>query len=97
MGVPVVTLAGDRHASRVGASLLSAVGLQELIAAGEDEYVERVAALAGDLPRLATMRAGLRARMSASVLCDQRGFSARFDGAVRGLWREWCARSNTPD
>ncbi len=97
MGVPVVTLAGDRHASRVGASLLSAVGLQELIAASEDEYVERVAALAGDLPRLATMRAGLRARMSVSVLCDQRGFAARFDGAVRGLWREWCTRSNAPD
>jgi len=92
MGVPVVTLAGDRHASRVGASLLSAVGLEELIATSEEDYVERVAVLAEDVARLAAMRGGLRARLSASVLCDQRGFADRFDAVVRKLWRAWCAR-----
>ena len=42
MGVAVVTLRGDRHSSRVGASILTRVGLKELITASEDEYVARV-------------------------------------------------------
>lgn len=86
MGVPVITLAGDRHASRVGASLLSAAGLTELIATDEAAYVELVARVATDLPALAEMRATLRSRVRQSVLCDQAAFSKRFDGAIRGLW-----------
>jgi predicted O-linked N-acetylglucosamine transferase (SPINDLY family) len=93
MGVPVVTMAGDRHASRVGASLLTAVGLPELIAQDEDAYVERVATLASDVPTLATMRATLRGRVRDSVLCDQASFAKRFDEALRGLWRRYVSQS----
>ena len=39
MGVPVVTLAGKTHVSRVGTSLLSAVGLTALVTFSEAEYI----------------------------------------------------------
>ncbi len=53
MGVPVVTMAGQTHVSRVGVSLLSNVGLAELIAQSPEEYVSIAVELTGDLPRLA--------------------------------------------
>ena len=70
MGLPVITLAGTTHASRVGVSLLANVGLSELIAHTPAQYVEIAAALAADLPRLAALRAGLRQRLAASPLTD---------------------------
>src|SRR5262249_12148475 len=48
MGVPVVTLAGDAHYSRVGVSLLNAAGHPEWIAADGDDYAQRAASLASD-------------------------------------------------
>lgn len=91
MGVPVITVAGDSHASRVGVSLLSAAGLPELIASDEGEYVRIAADLAADRPRLAALRAGLRARLAASPLCNGPAFARRWEETLRGLWREWCA------
>ncbi len=85
MGVPVVTLAGGMHAARVGVSLLMNVGLPELIAKSEDEYVEIAVGLAKDRERLNGVRAGLRARMGASALCDGVGFCRRFEGAMEAM------------
>jgi predicted O-linked N-acetylglucosamine transferase (SPINDLY family) len=79
MGVPVVTLAGGTHAGRVGASLLTAVGLEELVATDEAGYVATAKALAADMPRLAAMRAGLRARVAGSPLCDGPGWCREFE------------------
>lgn len=90
MGVPVLTLAGRGHASRVGLSLLSAVGLPDLCASNIDGYVTTVAALAQDADRLNHLRATLRTQMQGSVLMDAPGFAARFERAIRGLWREAC-------
>ncbi len=90
MGVPVVTVAGETHVSRVGASLLTAVGLSELVARNEDESVRICTELAGDRARLAKLRIGMRERMLGSALCDQKGHADRFGNALRGLWREWC-------
>ena len=92
MGVPVVTLAGDRHAARVGASLLSRVGLDGLIAASRDEYVERAVDLAGDRERLAALRSTLRPDMAASSLCDATAFARGVEAAYRGIWERWQAR-----
>lgn len=91
MGVPTLTLEGERHASRVGPSLLRAVGLDELIAPDADAYVDLAAALASDADRLGRLRAGLRERVAASPLCDGPGFARRFEDALRSLWRDWCA------
>src|SRR6202042_809150 len=68
MGVPVVSLAGERAVSRAGLSQLSNLGLPELVAHSEAEYVHMAGGLARDLERLAELRATLRARMEASPL-----------------------------
>jgi predicted O-linked N-acetylglucosamine transferase (SPINDLY family) len=86
MGVPVVTLAGSSHVSRVGVSQLSNLGLSELIARDEDDYVEIAARLAGDLPRLAALRSGLRERMQASPLTDAARFTRNLEDAYRAMW-----------
>jgi protein O-GlcNAc transferase len=70
MGVPVVTLAGELAVGRAGVSLLSNVGLPELIATSPDEYLRIAADLAGDVPKLSHLRAGLREQMVRSPLCD---------------------------
>jgi predicted O-linked N-acetylglucosamine transferase (SPINDLY family) len=90
MGVPVVSLAGDRHASRVGLSLLSAAGLPELVARTEDEFVTTAAALAADPARRADLRATLRSRLQSSPLMDAPAHSARFFSSLRSAWRAWC-------
>ncbi len=90
MGVPVVTLEGMMHAGRVGVSLLSAVGLRELIARSEDGYVSLAASLARDSSRLCDYRRTLRERMASSALCDGAAFGARFGAVLREMWRDHC-------
>jgi predicted O-linked N-acetylglucosamine transferase (SPINDLY family) len=90
MGVPVVTLAGDRHAARVGASLLSAAGWPELVASTTEEFARRAAGLATDRSRLAEFRATARDRLRASRLLDSAAYAARFHAALREGWRRHC-------
>lgn len=75
MGVPIVTLAGRTHAARVGASLLTHVGLPEWIAETPDDYLRVARDAALDTSRLAALRASLREKMRASPLCDAVGFT----------------------
>ena len=91
MGVPVIALAGDRHAARVGVSILNAAGLPELAAPTQDAYVAITVALAGDLERLASLRASLRARLARSPLLDTRRLTRELENAYRTQWRGWCA------
>lgn len=96
MGVPVVTLMGDRHVARVSGSLLSAIGRAEWIAATSDDYVRIATELAADPVKLAAIRAGLRDELRNSPLGDHAGQSARFAAALRQCWMEWCtARAAT--
>lgn len=90
MGVPVVTLIGDRHSGLVGLDLLTRVSLAELAAPDTDSYVRLAAALGRDLPRLREIRSGLRERMRSSPLCDGVRFAAGFGRALRDVWRQWC-------
>ncbi|MBX3390126.1 MAG: hypothetical protein KF691_11825 [Phycisphaeraceae bacterium] len=92
MGVPVVTIAGNSHVSRVGVSLLSNVGLPDLIAADEADYLEKCAAIAADEPRRIELRSKLRSMVTGSVLCDHVGFTRRLESHYRQAWRDWCAR-----
>jgi predicted O-linked N-acetylglucosamine transferase (SPINDLY family) len=91
MGVPVVALAGDRHAARVGVSVLTHAGAPELIAATKANYVDLAASLIGARGRLEEYRATLRARMSASPLLDVRRFARDIEEAYRVMWQRWCA------
>ncbi len=90
MGVPVVSLLGDRHASRVGASILSRVGLAEFIADSVDGYVASATMLGNSLGRLATLRRELRDTMAASPLCNAAGFTFDIESVYRAVWRRWC-------
>jgi predicted O-linked N-acetylglucosamine transferase (SPINDLY family) len=95
MGVPTVTLRGDRHSARVGASLLGQIGLTDLIAGSVDDYFEIASALAANPARLHALRRSLRQRMAASSLCDGRGFARKMEDAYRTIWRRWCEAEQT--
>jgi len=92
MGVPVITCPGQTFGSRHSLSHLSSVGLTGTIARDLDDYVALAARWAEDLPRLGSVRAGLRPQMAASTLCDSRRFTADFAAVLRGVWRKWCRR-----
>jgi predicted O-linked N-acetylglucosamine transferase (SPINDLY family) len=90
MGVPVLTLPGEMPASRAGLSLLSCVGLGELAAQSEEDYLRIAVGLARDLPRLADLRATLRSQMQASPLMDAPRFARHVEAAYRSMWLRWC-------
>jgi len=90
MGVPVITLAGQTHVSRVGASLLSAAGATEWIARDPMEY-ERIALdLARDPENLAAVKRSLRDRLLQSRLGDVRSFTRELERTYREIWQQWC-------
>lgn len=91
MGVPVLTVAGQRHAARVGVSLLSQLGLKQLITGTTEEYIARAVEIATNREDLAALRETLRARMAASPLCDAEAFARDMEAAYRAVWRDWCA------
>jgi len=88
MGVPVIALAGDRHASRVGASILAALELSEFVARTPEDYVSAAAQLAGNADKLDDLRRSLRQRLSASPLMDGPGFAARLEAAYLNMLQE---------
>lgn len=90
MGVPVVTLAGDIHASRVGVSLLNNVGVPELVADTPERYVTIASELARDRDRLSSLHSTLRDQLTKSPLCDAPAFARHFENVLRTLWREHC-------
>jgi len=90
MGVPVVTLIGERHSGRVGFDLSTRLGLSELAAPTVETYVATAVGLARNLPGLQLMRGELRERMLASTLCDGKAFARAFENALRRMWRQWC-------
>ncbi len=90
MGVPVVTLAGDRSIARGGVSLLSNLGLTELIAATPQDYVDIVRQLADDPARLAALRSSLRDRVQSSPLMDGERFTRNLEALYRQMWQTWC-------
>jgi predicted O-linked N-acetylglucosamine transferase (SPINDLY family) len=90
MGVPVITLSGKTAVGRVGRSILSNLGLTELIAPTPDEYVRIALDLANDLDRLAKLRAELRPRMLGSPLKNPRQLTQDLEAALRKAWRTYC-------
>jgi protein O-GlcNAc transferase len=92
-GVPMVSLAGRRYVSRLGASVLSNLNLTKLLAQSVDEYVEIAVGLAGDLPRLRELRSTMRERMLASPLMDYPTFARKMESAYRSMWCTWCSQA----
>jgi predicted O-linked N-acetylglucosamine transferase (SPINDLY family) len=90
MGVPTLTIAGDTLLARQGAGVLTAAGKGDWVATGVTDYIDKAVALAGDVPKLAALRAGLREQIGASPLFDAQRFARNFETA---LWEMWQARS----
>lgn len=86
MGVPVISLTGSTHVSRVGLSILSRAGLADLVAASAEEYLAKAVALAGDAARRQVLRAGLRAQLRASPLLDGKTFTREVESAYLDMW-----------
>ncbi|MGA9665069.1 MAG: glycosyltransferase, partial [Gallionella sp.] len=89
MGVPVITRRGDRFLSHMGETIAHNAGLQDWIAADDDEYVARAVEHTARLDRLATLRAGLRQQVLASPVFDASRFAGNFEAAMRGMWQTW--------
>jgi predicted O-linked N-acetylglucosamine transferase (SPINDLY family) len=92
MGVPVVSLAGDTMPGRQSLTMLGSMGLESFVAKTAAEYEARAVSLAGDLPQLRALRAGLRERVLRSQFFDPRRFVQKLERTVRGLWVRWCKR-----
>ena len=87
MGVPVVSLIGDQHAGRVGASILAHAGLGEDLATDVVAYVNHAIRLAQSPELLAKRRIELRPTLAASSLLD----GARYARAMEAAWEQTLA------
>lgn len=81
-GLPLVTLAGGQFAARVAASLLHAVGLEELVAESEADYARLVLELARDPDRLGSIRSRLAENRSTHALFDTKRYARHFEKAL---------------
>ncbi len=90
MGVPVISLAGNRHSSRMGASILSNLGLNNCIANSEATFIAAATALSQDIQQLQNLRQELRPRMQASKLCNGEEFTQLLEQQYRHMWQQWC-------
>jgi protein O-GlcNAc transferase len=89
MGVPVPTFVRDNFVGRLGFSILSTLGLNELIAFSKDEYIDKVLGLAADIEGLSALRRSLRDRLRTSPLCDSIKFTAHLEILYRNMWVDW--------
>ncbi|MFZ3046578.1 MAG: FkbM family methyltransferase [Desulfatirhabdiaceae bacterium] len=91
MGVPVIVLAGNTHASRVGVSILGQLAFHEGIATSEDDYIQKAVMLASDTDFLQSWRKFCRQKMQASSLMDEINFVMKIEAAYRRMWLNRCA------
>lgn len=97
MGVPVITLVGDRHNSRFGYSLLHNMGLDELCAFSEEEYIQKAIDLANDWDRVRDYHLTLRRRMESSPIMNDVIYMAEVEAAYEKIFRAWQAGQELPD
>ena len=90
MGVPVIALKGDTHISRVSYSILSNIGLDDLVAETTDGYIMKAATLAKSIDRLTHLRRDLRSIMRSSFLMDKENFTRNLEKEYRAMWHRWC-------
>jgi predicted O-linked N-acetylglucosamine transferase (SPINDLY family) len=96
MGVPYITMTGERSISRGGNSILSNLGLSELIASTPADFIVKACKLANSSSMLRELRSSLRDRLNHSPLMDMGGFTNDLEQLYRNLWREWCKNSASP-
>ena len=93
MGVPVITLPGTKSWSRSASSVLANLGLDDWIAASEQDYVRKAVRFAAEPLAIAELRQSLRSRMLRSPLMDRKQFVRDVEAAYRGMWHSWCGQA----
>lgn len=88
MGVPVLTLRGNRMLSHAGENIMTNLGLPEWIAVDEVDYANKAVAFAADLATLSVLRGSLRQRALTSPMFDAPRFARHFETAVWDMWRQ---------
>lgn len=91
MGVPVVTLAGNRCMSRMGLSIMQNLDLPEFVGHDSQQYIQAAVRATGDVRQLAELRATMRDRMRRSPIMNGPQFVADLERAYRSMWRQWCS------
>ena len=94
MGTPVLTFEGACHAGRVGASLLTHAGLEELVAKDRNAYIDMAVAFGRDWSALRRVRAGLRERFASSPIMDGVRMARGLERIYRDAWQAYCARQS---
>jgi predicted O-linked N-acetylglucosamine transferase (SPINDLY family) len=82
MGVPMLTLYGDRHAGRMVSSILINSGLEDYVAYSEKEYIDKAIANTSDIPRLARLRSDLPEQFRMSTVCDGKEFTKELENKI---------------
>lgn len=90
MGTPVLALAGESYVSRQGVAILSALGMEDWIASSPEDFVAKAKKFAGESTRLSLLRGSLREKVQKSSICDWKGYGAKWEKAIRELWKKWC-------
>ncbi len=91
MGVPVLTVHGDRYVSHMAEAILKQADLSDWAAPDREAYIQTAQKWANMPNELSRLRSGLRERVARSPLCDARLFARQFSDAMRGMWQKWCA------
>ncbi|MBR1397870.1 MAG: hypothetical protein IJ563_10110 [Selenomonadaceae bacterium] len=97
MGVPVITLIGERHNSRFGYSLLHNIGLDELCAHSEEEYIKIAIDLANNWDRIREYHLTLRRRMRQSPIMNDIIYMAEVENAYEKIYNAWINGEALPD
>ena len=92
MGVPTVTLKGDRHASRVGASILHHLGMEHLVTKSHQEYIDIACSLSTQVDELEKNRNKMRSILATSSLCDGTRITQELELIYRDAWCDWCSK-----
>lgn len=91
MGVPVLSLSGDRPQSRAGRAILRCIGREEWATDDESTFISTAEKLAADRSQLSQWRRELRGMMQQSILMDAKAFAGKMEVAYRNAWRAWCS------
>jgi predicted O-linked N-acetylglucosamine transferase (SPINDLY family) len=86
MGVPFIALKGNQFLSHMAETVLQNIGLQNLIAISERDYINKVLLLSSDLNALSKFRSILRGQLESSPLLDHKRFAFDFNEALRNIW-----------
>ena len=85
MGLPVVTLQGERFISRMGERICQHAGLDHLCAAMPEDYIKVCASLAHNLDHLKELRLSLRDQVTDSPLCDGAAYAQNIEMAFQAM------------